>query len=146
MSQASDAGVTRPVLLVSSDLLFRSRIDEAARATGLALRVATTPERLERHLSTGLQPSAAIVDLECDTIDPVAAIERLRGMPAGRELPIIAYAGHTNADAIRAGRAAGAGTVLARSAFVSQLPALFDRVATEERRRSETGHQAKEGA
>lgn len=123
----SDTGTAgpRPVLLVSSDLLFRSRIDEAARSAGVTLRVATTAERLERHLATGFVPGLVIVDLECQSLDPVAAIERVRKLPGGAELRIVAYASHSNVEAIKAGRAAGANNILARSAFVAQLPDLL---------------------
>ena len=118
----------RPVLLVISDLLFRSRIDDAARHANVPLRVAKSMEQLERHLSKEA-PSLAIVDLESDTIDTAAAIRRLRATPGGESLRIVAYAGHTNLDAIKAGRDAGAGVVLARSGFVGQLPSLLARVA-----------------
>ena len=120
-----------PILLVLSDLLFRSRIDQVARGVGLELRVARSAEQLERQLARGA-PALAIVDLETDALDPAAAIRRLRALPGGGALPIVAYAGHTNTAAIEAGRAAGAGLVLARSAFVARLPALLARVAEEE--------------
>lgn len=118
----------RPVLLVISDLLFRSRIDDAARHASVPLRVAKSMDQLERHLRNET-PSMAIVDLETDTIDTSAAIRRLRAVPDGESLPILAYAGHTNIDAIKAGREAGAGVVLARSAFAAQLPAILARAA-----------------
>lgn len=88
-------------------------------------------EQLERHLSKEA-PSLAIVDLESDTIDTSAAIRRLRAVPGGESLRIVAYAGHTNLDAIKAGRDAGAGVVLARSGFVAQLPTLLARAAEED--------------
>ena len=125
------------ILLILSDLLFRSRIDDAARHAGVALRVAKSMEQLERHLGNGI-PAMAIVDLEIDTMDPTAAIRRLRELPGGDALPVIAYAGHTNVAAIQAGRAAGAGVVLARSAFVAQLPALLARVASAARPAAES--------
>jgi CheY-like chemotaxis protein len=128
----------RPVLLVMSDLMFRSRIDDVATRLGLTLRAAKSPEQLERHLANGA-PALAIVDLECDTIDPVAAIKRLRALPEGAALPIVGYAGHTNAEAIAAGRDAGAGVVLARSAFTAQLAALLERAAAAERARNAGG-------
>ena len=118
----------RSVLLVISDLLFRSRMDDAARHADIPLRVAKSMEQLERHLSNGL-PALAIVDLESDTIDTSAAIRRLRGVPGGEGLRIVAYAGHTNVEAIKAGREAGAGVVLARSGFIAQLPTLLAHVA-----------------
>jgi len=125
----------RPVLVVMSDLMFRSRIAQVTDRLGLPLRAAKSAEQLERHLASGA-PALAIVDLECDTLDPTAAIQRLRALPGGAELPIVGYAGHTNAGAIAAGRAAGAGVVLARSAFTAQLPALVERIAASERARS----------
>lgn len=120
----------QPVLLVISDLLFRSRIDDAARRANVPLRVAKSMEQLERHLSKEA-PALAIVDLESDTIDTAAAIRRLRAMPGGDSLRIVAYAGHTNLDAIKGGRDAGAGVVLARSGFIAQLPTLLARIAEE---------------
>ena len=120
------------VLVVISDLLFRSRIDDVARRLGVPLRVAKSVTQLERHLAAGA-PIMAIVDLEIDTMDPVESITRIRNAAGGADTRLIAFAGHTNLDAIRAGRAAGAGVVLARSAFVTQLPALLGRL-TEARR------------
>jgi CheY-like chemotaxis protein len=92
-------------------------------------------EQLERHLANGA-PAIAIVDLECDSLDPTAAIQRLRATPDGAALAIVGYAGHTNATAIAAGRAAGAGVVLARSAFTAQLAPLLEKAATAERART----------
>lgn len=120
----------RPVLLVISDLIFRSRIDDAARHASVPLRVAKSMEQLERHLSKDA-PSLVIVDLEADTIDTAAAIRRLRATPGGDALRIVGYAGHTNLAAIKAGREAGAGVVLARSGFIEQLPTLLARAAAE---------------
>ena len=125
----------RPVLVVVSDLLFRSKIDEVARHLGLELRVARSLEQLERHLARG-EPAVTLVDLEAETLDTSAAIRRIREAPWGAAARIVGFAGHTNVSAIEAGRAAGAGVVLARSAFTVQLPALLSRVAEEERGRT----------
>jgi CheY-like chemotaxis protein len=125
----------RPVLCVMSDLMFRSRIDDVTTRLGLPLRAAKSMEQLERHLANGA-PAIAIVDLECDSLDPTAAIQRLRATPDGAALAIVGYAGHTNATAIAAGRAAGAGVVLARSAFTAQLAPLLEKAATAERART----------
>ncbi|MBK5188313.1 MAG: hypothetical protein JJD97_08695, partial [Gemmatimonadaceae bacterium] len=62
----------RKLLVVMSDLLFRSKIDEVARRLGLELRVAKSPEQLERQLAAG-EPALAIVDLEEGALDPFAA-------------------------------------------------------------------------
>lgn len=125
----------RPVLVVLNDLMFRSRIAQVTDRLGLPLRAAKSDAQLERHLAAS-SPAMVIVDLECDSIDAPSAIRRVRALPGGGATPIIAYAGHTNANAIGAGRQAGAQVVLARSAFIAQLPQLLERVASSERARS----------
>lgn len=122
----------RKLLVVMSDLLFRSKIDEVARRLGLELRVAKSPEQLERQLAAG-EPAIAIVDLEESSLDPFAAIARVRA--AAPQTPILGFAGHGNVDAIKQAREGGA-TVLARSGFTAQLPALLTRIAERERARA----------
>lgn len=127
----------RPVLVVMSDLLFRSKIDEVARRLGLELRAARSLEQLDRHLASA-DPCVAFVDLETDALDPVAAIRRIRERrgagASGAEMRIIGFSGHTNVEAIRAGRDAGASVVLARSALSAQLPELLAKVVEAEGR------------
>ncbi|HET7620525.1 MAG TPA: hypothetical protein VFK39_01365 [Gemmatimonadaceae bacterium] len=125
----------RPVFAVMSDLLFRSKIDDAARRNGLELRVAKSLEQLERHLAKN-EPAVVFVDLEADSPDPAAAIRVLRERAGENTVRIIGFAGHTNIGAIEAGRAAGATLVLARSGLTSQLPTLLERVAEAERART----------
>ena len=119
----------RKLLLVMSDLLFRSKIDEVARRLGLELRVAKSPEQLDRQLAAG-EPSLAIVDLEETALDSFAAIARIRS--ASPATPVLGFAGHGNVEAIKRARESGA-TVLARSGFTAQLPELLTQVANRER-------------
>jgi DNA-binding NtrC family response regulator len=122
----------RKVLIVMSDLLFRSKIDEVARRVGLELRAAKSFEQLDRQLAAG-GPALAIVDLEEASFDAFGAIARVRA--SSPQTPVIGFAGHGNVDAIRRGREAGA-TVLARSAFTAKLPELLTQVAERERARA----------
>ena len=122
----------RKLLLVMSDLLFRSKIDEVARRLGLELRVAKSPEQLDRQLAAG-EPALSIVDLEEGALDSFAAIARIRTASPGT--PVLGFAGHGNVEAIRRAREGGA-TVLARSGFTAQLPELLTQVANRERVRA----------
>ncbi|MBA2683563.1 MAG: hypothetical protein H0U66_03605 [Gemmatimonadaceae bacterium] len=122
----------RKLLVIMSDLLFRSKIDEVARRVGLELRVAKSPAQLERQLAAG-EPAIAIVDLEETTLDPFAAIASVRAAVPG--VAILGFAGHGNVDAIRRAREGGA-TVLARSAFTIRLPTLLTEIADRERVRA----------
>jgi DNA-binding NtrC family response regulator len=123
---------SRKVLIVMSDLLFRSKVDEVARRVGLELRAAKSFEQLDRQLAAGT-PALAIVDLEEGTFDAFGAIARVRESAPGT--PVIGFAGHGNVDAIQRGREAGA-TVLARSGFTAKLPDLLTQVAERERARA----------
>jgi CheY-like chemotaxis protein len=116
-----------PVLAVISDLLFRSKIDDAARRAGVPLRVAKSVEQLDRHLANAT-PAVVLMDLEMEGLDTPAMLARLRATPASAHVPVIGFAGHTNVDVIHAARAGGV-QVMARSAFVAELPALMDRIA-----------------
>jgi CheY-like chemotaxis protein len=127
----SEPQVPPTVFVVISDLLFRSKIDDAARRAGVPLRVAKSMEQLDRHLGTSA-PAVVLVDLEMAGLDAPGMLARLRATPAGANVPVIGFAGHTNVEVIHAARAAGV-QVMARSAFVAQLPALMDNIAAHAR-------------
>lgn len=127
----SDRRSAQPVFVVISDLLFRSKIDDAARRAGVPLRVAKSVEQLDRHLGRAT-PAVVLMDLEMEGLDTPAMLARLRATPAAATVPVIGFAGHTNVEVIRAARAGGV-QVMARSAFVAELPALMDRIAAHAR-------------
>jgi DNA-binding NtrC family response regulator len=121
----------QPVFAVISDLLFRSKIDDAARRAGVPLRVAKSIEQLDRHLGNAV-PAVVLIDLEMEGLDTPAMLGRLRATPVGANVPVIGFAGHTNVTVIHAARAGGV-QVMARSAFVAQLPAMMERIAAHAR-------------
>ena len=102
-------------------------------ALGLELRVAKSPEQLDRQLAAG-EPALAIVDLEESALDSVRS-DRAHSRAPRPASPILGFAGHGNVEAIRRAREGGA-TVLARSGFTAQLPELLTQVADRERARA----------
>ena len=127
MSEATPS----PVLAIISDLLFRSKIDDAARRAGVPLRVAKSLEQLDRHLGAAA-PAVVLMDLEMEGLDSAGMLARLRANPGTTTVPVIGFAGHTNVEVIHAARANGV-QVMARSAFVTQLPAMMERIAAHAR-------------
>lgn len=121
----------QPVFVIISDLIFRSKIDDAARRAGVPLRVAKTVEQLDRHLGSAT-PAVVLIDLEMQELQTPVVLDRLRGNPASAKIPVIGFAGHTNVEVIHAARADGV-QVMARSAFVAQLPAMMERIAAHAR-------------
>jgi len=104
------------VLAVVTDLFFQARISAAARAAGRRVRFVTTLDRLPEEFGSG----PVLVDLDA-SLDIVAAIERLKSAGAGE---IIAFGPHLDTDRRKEARAAGARRVLAKSKFVTDLPAI----------------------
>lgn len=113
-----------PVLALAADLIFASRIRATATAVGATVHVVRSADELLARAGETV-PRLVLVDLEARAGDPAGAITRLRATPATADVPIVAFASHVNREAIEAARAAGASRVLARSAFVRELPALL---------------------
>src|SRR5690606_12170770 len=113
-----------PILALAADLIFASRIRATATAVGATVHVVRSAEELlTRARETA--PRLVLIDLEARAGDPAGAIRQLRATPETAAVPIVAFASHVNREAIEAARAAGASRVLARSAFVRELPALL---------------------
>jgi CheY-like chemotaxis protein len=95
----------------------------AAQASGTEVRLVRGAEDLVAA-ATADRPRLIVVDLEARG-DPTTAIARLKGDPVTAGIPVIAFAPHVREDAIAAARAAGADRVLARGAFVRDLPRIL---------------------
>lgn len=118
------------VAALMDDLLFLSRIREAARAT----RVEVAAVRAAGPLLAAARAGAALVLVDADSgrvpwAEAVAAL-RADPDPAVGSLPVVAFVSHVNAERASAARTAGATRVLARGAFVQELPDLLAAVAS----------------
>jgi len=113
----------KPILAVLSDLMFRVRIEEAAKRAGVVMIFAHNQEQALAEAKK--QPSLVIFDLDNQSVAPAEMIASLRSDPETRELRLLGYVSHVRTDRIKAAQAAGCDRVIARSAFVQQLPALL---------------------
>ena len=116
------------ILLVSDDLLFPSRIREALR--DLPYRLQTTGSESGLNASIEAEsPAAIVVNLTARSYDPLALIactvKRIRRPHA---IPLLAFAGHVEAEKQAAARAAGADKVAANSSVSLHFPALLARL------------------
>lgn len=111
------------LIALVDDLMFLSRVREAARGTALEVRVARkTPDVLEAaREGAGL----LVVDLDSRRLPWAQALAALRSDPGLAALPVVGFLSHVNAEAAQAARAAGCSRVLARSAFVQELPGIL---------------------
>lgn len=116
------------VLALVDDLMFASRIGEAARSAGLEVRSVRDPETALERSREDL-PAAVLLDLDRERLRPIEAVRLLRGEPRLAGLEIVGFASHVHAERIREAEVAGCTRVMSRGAFVRALPELLARVS-----------------
>jgi PleD family two-component response regulator len=112
------------VLAAVDDLMFSSRISTAAKATGVDVRFARSQEAVLAAAREDV-PSLVILDLNSARLRPLDIVAALKSEPSLAAVPTLGFVSHVDAATIAAARDAGVDRVLARSAFVQQLPALL---------------------
>ena len=112
------------VLAAVDDLLFSSKIRATAKAAGVELIFARSPQEVIDQ-ARAQKPSLVIFDLNSGKTDPVATIAALKADPALASIRTLAFASHVHADLIASARKAGADEVLPRSAFAANLAGLL---------------------
>jgi CheY-like chemotaxis protein len=110
------------VVALMDDLFFQMKVAETAKQLGVEFKVATKPEALQELL--GAPTKLLIVDLNAHS-QPVATIERIRATQ--KELPVVAFLSHVQAELAAQARAAGCTEVMPRSAFTQNLVAIIAR-------------------
>lgn len=107
-----------------ADLMFASRVRGAATAAGVEARTVSRADALLEE-ARRRRPRVVLLDLEARGVDVAALVARLRADPVTSGVPIIAFGSHVNREALQGARDAGVDRVLARSAFVRELPELL---------------------
>ena len=116
------------VIALVDDLMFLSRIREAARGHGLEVK----PARTAADAVAGARAGAGLVimDLDSPRLPVAATLAELRGDASLAALPVVGFFSHVEAQRGREAAAAGCTTVLPRSAFVQKLDALLAEAAS----------------
>ncbi|MBI4434907.1 response regulator [Candidatus Uhrbacteria bacterium] len=108
------------ILAIVDDMIFRGKVEEAAKQMGTPLTIAADAEAA---LRPGQGWSRVLIDLNLSGGDVVAMIRRLR--EAHPDVPVVGYCSHVQQNLKTQALEAGCTTVLPRSAFVQQLPELL---------------------
>ena len=117
------------VLALVDDLLFLSRIREAARGTGAEVRTVRGPADLLGAAREGAR--LVLVDADSSRLPWSEAVAALRSDPLLASVPVVAFLSHVHAERAEAARGAGCTRVLPRSAFVQELPRLMAAASTD---------------
>ena len=118
------------IQVVVDDLLFLAKIRETAKHLGVAVEsvgIADLPKRAAEDV-----PSALIIDLNHRSGKAVEVLRTLKSDLKTRDLAAIGFVSHVQEDLIAAARHAGCDLILARSAFVRQLPSLLQQFSQED--------------
>jgi CheY-like chemotaxis protein len=113
--------VARRVLGAVEDLLFRSKISETAERLGVEAAFPRNPEKLLDALRAS-PPDLLVVDLNSARFKPLELLRAVKSDGALRGVRTVGFLSHVQADLALAAREAGCDRVMARSAFVENLP------------------------
>jgi CheY-like chemotaxis protein len=118
---AANAAGSPLVLAVVDDLLFLSRIQEAARGAGVFVAGVRTAAQVQEGAAAA---SGVIIDLDATRLPVAEVIEALRGAGTPK-VPVIGFFSHVHATRAAEAVAAGCSSALPRSAFVRELPRIL---------------------
>ncbi len=117
----------KKIVAILSDLMFRVKIEEAAKRAGFeAVFVQTQQEALARAKE---QPAVIILDLNHAAVEPLDTISKLKNDVETSKVKLLCYVSHVQADLKKAAQSAGCDQVVARSAFSQNLPTILGRYA-----------------
>src|SRR5215218_3216442 len=116
--------VAHRVLAAVEDLLFRSKISETAGALGVEAGFPRSPEKLLATLRES-PPDLLIIDLNSARFEPLELLRIVKSDGALRDVSTVGFLSHVQGDLALAARASGCDRVMARSAFVDNLPQIL---------------------
>ena len=114
------------VIAVLDDLMFMVKIQEAVKRAGLeGLFVKSQQEALLKAREGAL---LIIIDLNYAKAEPLNTISLLKTDELTRSIPLLGYVSHVQTELRQAAVSHGCDTVVARSAFVQNLPELIQKL------------------
>jgi CheY-like chemotaxis protein len=112
------------ILAIMSDLFFSVKIMDAAKKLGMTAEfVKDKSLALEKAKA---KPPLIILDLNCDTADPLDLIARIKADPETAGIGMIAFVSHVQTQLRQQAQGLGCGAVVARSVFAQNLPAILE--------------------
>jgi len=111
------------ILALVEDLIFLSKIQETAKVLGLSVQAAGVADVVARARDNSVR--GLLIDLNHRSGKAVELAQQLKADPGTAGKTLVGFLSHVQTDLAASARAAGCDMVLARSAFVKQLPDLL---------------------
>lgn len=119
----------KKLLAVLSDLMFTVKIQEAAKHASMdVVFVSSSANALSQ--AQLMNPAAIILDLNCNSVNPLELIGALKSDPKTKAIELIGYVSHVQTELRQAALDKGCDMVVARSAFSQNLPSILNRYST----------------
>lgn len=115
----------KKVLVVMNDLFFSAKINDEAKKLGMtAVFVKDKAVALEQLKSN---PAVVIFDLNCTSADPLELIRTMKETPGTAGIPTVGFVSHVQVELKQKALENGCDTVVARSVFAQDFPAILRR-------------------
>lgn len=120
----------KKVLAVMSDLFFSAKINDAAKKLGTT--AVFVKDNAVALAQLKLNPALVIFDLNCTSADPLELIKAMKEDPATASIGTVGFISHVQTDLKRKAEDSGCDTVVARSVFAQNLPAILERYLSQQ--------------
>ena len=122
--------MARRVVAAVEDLLFRGRISATADALGMEAQFPRSPKKLLQAAAES-PPDLVVLDLNSARFEPLRLLEELKAGEATGDVPVVGFLSHVQKDLALAARERGCDRIVARSAFVKDLPRILGGIGAE---------------
>jgi CheY-like chemotaxis protein len=113
------------------DLMFMVQIQDTAKRSGLETTAVKTKSKALEKAMEG--PVLIVIDLNFAAAEPLALIQALKADQNTRDIHLLAFVSHVQADLRAAAAEAGCDTVVPRSAFAQRLPEVIQQCVSSPR-------------
>jgi len=117
----------KKILAVLDDLFFTVKINEAAKRAGLEIEFVKS--EIDAMAKAKERPALIIFDLNCNAVEPLELIQKIKGTVEAKGVSLIGYLSHIQGELKQKAYELGCDTVLARSAFSQNLAVILKRHA-----------------
>ncbi len=124
---SSMADTKKKVVAVLSDLMFTVKIQEAAKRAGMEPVFVNSQH--DALIQARQHPAVMILDLNNSRLDPLDVIAALKSDEETRQISLVGFVSHVQADLKQAAQDKGCDIVIARSAFSQNLPGILHKYA-----------------
>ena len=110
----------RSAIAVVDDMFFVSKIRATGKALGMIVKFPRTVDALRESINDEA-PNLIIVDLHNTKVDPIELAKELKQSQISKDIPLLGFFSHVQAELQRNALAAGYDEVLPRSLFARDL-------------------------